>query len=179
MRSSTLIVLLISFSFAIAQGQGQSFAAASDNNKFGDSIPRVRGGLDTKWSSSFYHGISTGFSFFNGGNFMTVAAPFGWQLNRRLNDNFYAFAGISAAPAYINFNQSFLYSDVNKNYPGNGLRANNFGFYARAEAGLMYVNDARTFSISASVGAQRGNNPLFLYPAATNVRTNPGLPQSK
>jgi len=179
MRSLILGVLVMSSFFAIAQSQGQSLATGMGNNKFSDSIPAVRSGLDAKWSSSFYHGISTGFNFFNGGNFMTVAAPFGWQLNRRLNNNFYAIAGISAAPAYINFNQSFLYSDLNKNYAGNSLRSNNFGFYARAQAGLMYVNDARTFSISASMSAQRSNNPMFLYPAGTNVRTNPGLPQNK
>src|SRR3954452_25314254 len=61
-----------------------------------------------KWFLNKYSGISTSFSFFRGGNATIVSAPIGLQLNRRLNNNLYTFAGISVAPAYVNFNHSFL-----------------------------------------------------------------------
>jgi hypothetical protein len=56
---------------------------------------------------SKYTGISTSFSFFKGGNATIVSAPLGLQLNRRLNNNLFAFAGVSAAPSYVNFRSSY------------------------------------------------------------------------
>jgi hypothetical protein len=100
------------------------------------------------------------------------------QLNRRLNNNLYAFAGVSAAPAYINFNRAFLSPGIDKLNPANGFKSNGFGLYSRADLGLMYINDARTFSISGSVGVERSGNPVLLYqqrnPAASNSLLTPG-----
>ena len=128
---------------------------------------------DKKWFLTSYSGISTGFSFFKGGNATYVAAPFGLQLNRRINENLYAFAGVSAAPVYMNFNHTFLSSDINKGYPGNGFyKSNNFGGYARAELGLMYINDAKTFSVSGSIGVEKSSYPVIPYQQA-NRRTSP------
>ena len=123
-----------------------------------------------KWFLSKYAGLSTGISFFNGTSASFIAAPVGLQLNRRLNNNLYAFAGVSAAPAYINFNNAFLITDINKKYPGNNfLKSNNFGLSSRAELGLMYINDAGTFSISGSVGIERNNYAMFpTYPFNTS-----------
>ena len=58
-----------------------------------------------KWFVTRYSGLSTGFGFFNGGSANFVSVPLGLQLNRRLNNNLYAFAGISAAPFYIKCNR--------------------------------------------------------------------------
>ncbi len=116
--------------------------------------------FNKKWFVTHYAGISTSFSFYKGGNATVVSAPVGLQLNRRLNDNLYAFAGIAVAPAYINFNQTtFLNTNVNKH----SFNQNALGLYSRVEAGLTYVNDAKTFSISGSISVERNNYPVYQY----------------
>ena len=86
-----------------------------------------------KWSLSKYSGVSTSFNFFRGGNATVIAAPLGLQVNRRLNNNLYAFAGVSVAPAYINFNNSFLIANGNKTGMGNTMfNSNGFGMYSSA-----------------------------------------------
>ncbi len=147
-----------------------------------DSIQRGIGGInihsissawDKKWSLTTYGGISTGFGFFNSAITTYVSVPLGLQLNRRLNNNLYGFTGIFAGPAYASFNRSFISSDVNKLNQSNGFyRTNNLGIYGRAELGLMYVNDARTFSISGSIGVQRSSNPIFNYQPMSTARQN-------
>jgi hypothetical protein len=44
---------------------------------------------------------------------------------------------------------------------GAGINPNAFGMYTKFEAGLMYVNDARTFSISGSIGVSKTNFPYY------------------
>jgi hypothetical protein len=98
----------------------------------------------------------------------------GLQLNRRLNNNLYAFAGVSVAPAYTNFNNAFLSADINKINPNNSfIKGNNFGMYSRVDLGLTYVNDAKTFSISGSIGVERSSYPLFPYNQINTTRQNP------
>ena len=43
------------------------------------------------------------------------------------------------------------------------------GLYSRAELGLQYINDERTFSISGSIGVERSSYPVLPY---NNTRTN-------
>lgn len=118
--------------------------------------------LQKKWSLSKYGGISTSFGFFNGAAVTVLSAPTGLQLNRRLNNNLYAFANISAAPAFFNLPRPFSNADAYKNYPGNPrFNANGFGIYSSAAAGLMYINDDRTFSISGSIGIERSSYPFY------------------
>ena len=127
-----------------------------------------------KWFLTKYSGISTSFSFFKGGNATVFAVPVGLQINRRLNDNFYAFAGVSAAPAYINFNRSFLSGNGSKTFQNNSnLNTNGFGMYSRAEMGLMYINNDKTFSISGSIGIERSSYPLFPYNRVNSANSNP------
>ena len=109
----------------------------------------------SKWSLHKYAEISLGYGFFNGGGASYFSAPVGLQLNRRLNNNLYAFAGISAAPTYVNFSRSFINTDINK------MNTNNLYMYSRFEAGLMYINDAKTFSISGSISVDRTNYPVY------------------
>ncbi len=126
-----------------------------------------------KWFMTKYVGISTGFSFFNGGNAAMFSVPVGIQLNRRLNNNWYAFAGVSAAPAYISLNHSFLSANNNKFTQNNSLlRSNHLDIYSRAEMGLMYINDQKTFSISGSIGIEKSSYPLVPFYPAGAVRPN-------
>jgi hypothetical protein len=135
--------------------QRQSFI---NDTYFNDSIS------GKKWFLTKSTAISTSFNFFKGGRAIAMAVPLGLQLNRRLNDNLYAFTGIFVAPAYINFNHSFMSADINKLYPTNTfLKSNRFGMYSRAELGLMYINDAKTFSISGSIGVEKSSYPMFPY----------------
>jgi len=145
-----------------------SFMDYSYRGTFARNIPVQDSLSKKKWSFSKYTGLSASYSFFKGGSASVIAAPIGLQVNRRLTNNLYAFAGVSVAPAYIHFNSAFLPTDVTKNPANNSfLRGNNFGMYSRAEIGLMYVNPERTFSISGSIGVERSSTPVFYSPVNT------------
>ena len=137
----------------------------------------IAGSPDKKWSVMAYSGISAGYIFFNGGSAAIISAPMRLQLNRRLNENLYAFGAVTAAPVYLNFNHSLFTSDLNKMYPNNSLFKynNGAGVYSRAELGLMYVNDAKTFSISGSVGIQRSSYPVYPYAPVSRERKNSAI----
>ena len=125
-----------------------------------------------KWSLHKYGGISASYMFFHGGNASVLSAPVGMQLNRRISNNLYAFAGVAVAPAFYNFNSSFLNSDIYKNNPGiSRFGTNSFGMYSKFETGLMYINDDRTFSISGSIGVYRSSYPLYPAYNMTNLPT--------
>ncbi len=114
------------------------------------------------WFFSNYAGIGSSFIFSNGGSGTVFSVPVGIQLNRRLNNNIYAFAGISAAPVFFNFNHSFNASPLNSMYPHTIFPAsNNYGIFTRAEMGLMYINNDKTFSISGSIGVERNSFPVY------------------
>jgi hypothetical protein len=108
-----------------------------------------------KWFVTKYAGISPGFVAFNGGSGTFLSAPVGLQLNRQLTNNVYAFAGVSAAPSFFNYNGAFYQPGINKN--NSFMNANNFGTYQAAHMGLMYINNERTFSISGSIGVSRSS----------------------
>lgn len=124
--------------------------------RLNDSIP------EKKWFISRYASISTGFSFYKGGNAAFVAAPMGIQLNRMLNNNLYAYAGISVAPAFVNLNSNYAGPGI-KGMQHDRYKQNSFGMYSAAEIGLTYVNDARTFSISGGFSIERTDYPGMPY----------------
>ncbi len=142
-------------------------AAFAHHNRGNDSI------ADKKWFVSTYAGVSTSFTFYRGGNATIFSAPLSLQLNRRLNNNLYAFAAVSAAPAYVNFNNTFLTTDVNKfNQQNSFYKTNSVGLYSRVDVGLTYINDAKTFSISGSIGIERSNYPAFPYNQVNTSKQN-------
>lgn len=123
-----------------------------------------------KWFFSSYHGLSTTVSFFKGGHASVFSAPMGLQLNRRINNNLYAFANVTVAPSYISINPSYL-TGFNKNQSNHSFNQNSFGLYPAASLGLMYVNDAKTFSISGSISAEKTVYPaLPYYPANQSIQ---------
>ncbi len=124
-----------------------------------------------KWSFSRYIGLSTSSIFFKGGSAAIFEAPIGLQMNRRLNNNLYAFANVSLAPAYISFNRPYGNAAFNKGNLNNGFNANSLNIYSSASLGLQYVNDAKTFSISGSVSVERSNYQMApVYPAVTETK---------
>jgi hypothetical protein len=118
--------------------------------------------LNQKWYFSQYAGISAGTSFFNGGSVTFLSVPVTFQLNHPLNNNLIAFAGISAGPSVYSFSRSFMDPVRNQSYPG-GSWSNGYGFgmNTSVQMGLMYTNDAKTFSISGSIGVERGSYPVY------------------
>ena len=175
MRIIILTAIMISFTALKAQTiLPGSFLDYTNRSAFANNIHPHDSLTNKKWSLAKYSGISTTFSFFKGGNATVVSAPIGLQLNRRLNNNLYAFANVSVAPAYINFNSSFINSDFNKANQSNGFyRPSSFGVYSSASLGLMYLNNAKTFSISGSIGVERSSYPMLPYYPINNTKPNP------
>lgn len=129
-----------------------------------------------KWFVTTNAGISAGMFFSNGGHGTIIAAPFTVQLNRRLNNNWYAFASASLAPAYVNFSMNA--PALNKTGTYNGfMQGNKLNIYSSAQVGLMYVNDAKTFSISGSFGVEAGNRSAKPYYPVNTARPQPVLPK--
>lgn len=166
--------IFISFLIITATANAQSLipGAYIDNSYRGSSLLNNIHVNDSaykkNWFVSTYTGMSTSFSFFKGGNASIFSAPLGLQLNRRLNNNLFAFAGASVAPSYVNFNSSFLNTNFNKMNPNTSFSSRALGIYSRAELGLQYINDERTFSISGSIGVERSNFPMPLYSVPPN-----------
>lgn len=128
----------------------------------GSHLPGDSNQVNQKWYFSKYAGISAGFSFFNGGSATYISAPFVLQLNHPLNNNVTAFAAVSASPTFYSFNNAFTNPTAGKYYPGSyPPNTYNFGMNSRVEMGLMYINDARTFSISGSIGVERSSYPFY------------------
>jgi hypothetical protein len=101
--------------------------------------------VNQKWYFTTYGAISAGFSSFNGGGTF-VSTPVGVQLNRQLNNNLIAFAGISVAPTFFNFSRPFTDPAFYKNYPGGSLpNSYGFGMNSRVEMGLMYIMMQKLF----------------------------------
>lgn len=144
-------------------------------NRFGHyHLMNDSNSLEKKWSVTKYAALSSSWLFMNGANGNVISAPIGLQVNRRLNNNLYAFAGASVAPAYFNFNRPIPATAGNKNFLAvPGINSNGFGMSSRIEAGLMYVNDERTFSISGSIGIERNNYPF--YPATRSISQQPRI----
>jgi hypothetical protein len=165
MRILLVLITLLSSLLLEAQTPKQSFK---------DSTYYIQPLQKKKWFLTSYSNVGIGFNFFNGGTATVVSAPVGLQLNRQLNNNLYAFTAVSLAPTYVNFNSSFL-SPGTKPYTGNALKSDYFGLHPSVNMGMMYVNDARTFSISGSIGIERSSYPI-LYPPANMQRINTFTP---
>ncbi|RYG02041.1 MAG: hypothetical protein EOO02_11400 [Chitinophagaceae bacterium] len=120
--------------------------------------------LNKKWSFNKYAAFSAGYMFTGAGSASVLAMPLGLQVTRRITNNIFAFAGVSVAPTYFNPTGIPLNGNSGKNYPGYNLSVpNRFGGYAGVDAGFMYVNDERTFSISGSVNFGRSSYPAYPY----------------
>ena len=153
----TLLLLIILTGSLLLQAQ--SFKQDSKDSGY---LPHMQ---SRKWFVTSYSSIGIGLNFFNGRAATVISAPVGLQLNRQLSDNLYAFTGVSLAPTYVNLNHSLLSPGI-KSYTANGLKYDYFGLNPTLNMGLMYVNDARTFSVSGSISVQRNYYPTLLYSPA-------------
>ncbi|MEO6231119.1 MAG: hypothetical protein ABJB11_16540 [Ferruginibacter sp.] len=168
-------LLLIAFTLFVTEAKAQTafpsiypgyiqHGSFTNNLSTGDSISAK------KWSFNKFSGLSTSFTFFKGGSATVFAAPIGLQVNRRLTNNLYAFANVAIAPAYVRFNQQFLNTNVNKFGQSNSYKSNGLNVYSSASLGLMYINDAKTFSISGSISVEKSSYPSMPFYPATITR---------
>ena len=171
-----LIFLFVVLAFASVLQAQTVLPGSFQNNLHGNSFASHKNIYDNsahpKWFVTSYAGITAGYSFFHGGGAF-VAAPISFQVNRRITNSLYAFAGITAAPTRINFNRAFTQGTGKMNI-GNGFyQPGNLSMYSAATMGLMYINDARTFSVSGSISVERSSYPLFYNnPVITDPQTN-------
>ena len=181
MRRFIIFALLISTTTLKAQmpltggSLYNNYPTYLDGNLYrGDSISTK------KWSINRFSSLMTGFTFYNGGSASFLSVPIGLQLNRRLTNNLFAFARVSAAPTYMNFGRSFTAGDFGKGDAQNAYwKPGNLGLNPRAEVGFQYVNDERTFSISGSIGVQRSTYPLMPYNQVNPSRSNQYIPSAR
>jgi hypothetical protein len=123
--------------------------------------PADSGRQNRKWQVRPFASVSAGYLFYNGG-ISYVSAPVGLALIHPLTSNVSAFAAVSASPVLFSINRLYTEPAINQGYPGSPFsKAYNFGYNARVEGGLMYTNDAGTFSISGSVGIEKGSYPVY------------------
>jgi hypothetical protein len=175
-----IIFFFVIMVFAIALQAQTTLPGSFQNNVYNNYLATHKNMYDSnspkKWFVTSYTGITAGYSFFRGSNASFVAAPISFQLNHRLTNNLYAFAGITAAPTYINFNRAFTTTDLNKINSRNAIyQPGDFSMYSAATMGLMYINDARTFFVSGSVSVERSNYPL-LYNNQVNTNRKTNMP---
>ncbi len=62
-------------------------------------------------------------------------------------------------------------TDISKSSLSNSFitRTNNFSLYPKAEVGLSYINDERTFQISGSIGIERNTYRMPVFMLVTNT----------
>jgi hypothetical protein len=166
MRITLLIIALISF----LSPKAQTYLPFGSMNYTqwqplsGYNFPDDSNHLSQKWYLSKYAGVSAGFGFVNGVSASFLSVPVGLQLNRQLNNNLVAFAAVSAGPSLFSFSRSFMDPLSSKSYPGSLSNAYGFGVNTSVQMGLMYINDAKTFSISGSIGIDRTSYPAYPVP---------------
>ena len=175
-----IIFTFVVMVFATTLEAQTTLPGSFQNNAYGNTFAANKNAYDSstpkKWFLTSYTGITAGYSFFGHGGASFVAAPIGVQLNRRLNNNLYAFAGITAAPTYFNFNRAFVATDLNKiNARNTFYQPRNFSMYSAATLGLMYINNEKTFSVSGSISVERSNYPWF-YNSRLNTNKQINVP---
>jgi hypothetical protein len=169
-----IIILFIVMAFATALEAQTVLPGSFQNNLYNNSFASHKNRYDSSahntWFVTSYTGITAGYAFFRGGSASFVAAPISFQLNRKITNNLYGFAGITVAPTCVNFNRTFTTGFDKINTRNGFYQPGNLSMYSAATMGLMYINDAKTFSVSGSINVERSNYPLFYN---NQVNTNP------
>jgi len=166
----TLLMAFILTTFLFAKGQSHlpiptsayGYTPAVGFTPWANFIPYptlAGGDPNQKWQLRPYANLSIGYLFLNGGGTSYLAAQTGVALIHPLTKNVSAFAAVSATPVLFSINR--LYTDPALNSPNNLSRPYNLGLNTGIQAGLIYTNDDKTFSISGSVEVERGGNSLY------------------
>ncbi len=121
----------------------------------------LNGTAKQKWFLRSYGSVEAGYIFFNGG-IAYLSAPIGLVLYHPLNNNLTAFGSASIIPTAFSTNRLL----TAPGYPGSTFSSTGLGITTRLEGGLMYTNDAKTFSISSSISVERGSYPAYQVPTS-------------
>jgi hypothetical protein len=149
-----LLTILVSITLLSATAQSHlPFTTFSPYPLYSNINPAFNINPKLKWQLQPYASLSAGYIFLNGG-ISYLSAPVGVLLFHPLNKNVTAFGGVSAAPTFFSVNQFYSAPAFNSSY---------LGLQGRIEGGLMYTNDAKTFSISGRVSVERGSYPVNPY----------------
>ena len=111
----------------------------------------------SKWQVRPYAAFSAGYY---GASYLST--PVGVALYRPLNKNFTAYTAATVAPTLYNFGAGPLAKPFGFN--------NNMGWNAGISGGLIWTNDAKTFSISGGISVERGSYPAYAPAARPAVR---------
>jgi hypothetical protein len=126
------------------------------------SVPSFDNSLTkSKWQLRPFASMSAGYVFFNGG-ISYLSAPVGIAIYHPLNTNWTAFGAATVAPVIFNVNRlsTLPINDPNHyGYPFSG--ESGLGLTTGIQGGLIYTNDAKTFSISGSVQIERSSYPVY------------------
>jgi hypothetical protein len=114
------------------------------------------------WQLRPYGSLSAGYIFWGGG-ISYVSAPVGVIAYRPLSTNFTAFGAAAVAPTVFDFNRF-----AGQPMPGNNLTG--LGVNASVTGGLIYTNEAKTFSISGSISVERGSSPVYFQNRTNNTK---------
>ena len=119
-----------------------------------------------KWQVKPFASLNAGYIWYNGG-ISYISAPVGLALLHPLSNNVTAFGAVSAVPTFFSVNS---FANSAHGFPGSNFSRTGLGVNGRVEAGLMYTNDDKTFSISGSIGVERAAYPV--YPSYQATRKN-------
>jgi hypothetical protein len=111
--------------------------------------------------------VSTGYWFLNGG-LSYFSAPVGIMVYRPLNKNFTGFGAATVTPTVFHFNSLYDNPTAGPFYPGSG--ATHFSLNAGVTGGVIYTNDAKTFSVSGSISVERGSYPTYTIPRSNTIK---------
>jgi len=93
----------------------------------------------------------------------------GLLLSHPLNKNLTGFGGLTVTPTIFS-NLAYPSAITTSGYPVNGFSRPNLGLSTGVTGGLMYTNDAKTFSISGRVSIDRTTYPNYYYvPQPRNI----------
>lgn len=114
-----------------------------------------------KWQLKPFASLTAGYLFFGSGSMSYVSTPVGLALFRPLNSNWTAYGAATVTPTFFTINS--LYNPVsNPNYRGYPFQgAYGMGLSPGVQGGLIYTNDAKTFSISGHVRFERDSYPVY------------------
>lgn len=117
-----------------------------------------------KWQLKPFASLTAGYMFINGG-ISYLSAPVGLALLRPLNTNWTAYGAATVTPALFNFNGPYPFPAGGPDYRGYPFqRGYGMSLTPAIQGGLIYTNDAKTFSISGHVRIERSNYPVY-YPS--------------
>jgi hypothetical protein len=163
-----LLTILLSAAFLIPRAQTHLAPAAGwGYTPWQPYVPyslMTAGNPNHTWQLRPFASASVGYIFLGGG-ISYVSAPVGLILYRPLNNNFTAFGAVTVAPTAFHFSSLYNTPYGNPGYPANNLTG--LSVNAAVQGGIIYTNDAKTFSISGSISVERGSYPVYTAPRTT------------